>query len=443
MPLVGHGAPRQPGAVSVSPQSRRLLRPVPDSFAPVAQRRLAAPALVGLVLLVRVLTDDRSPPDSRHTAAVNLSVVIAALIVAAALAVIARSRGGVRIAALCCLWLGAWTLVAVVNEGLSGETLREGVREGSVVALGVIVYNARESFSVPVAARLVQFVTVVPALLALHQFAAGTGMHLYGEWRPNGTLAHPDSAAMLFAVACAASAWCWLELGQHALDALLTVLLAAAVAATGSIDGTITLLTMLVALAVLRPRPSAKLAPLALAALVALAFLATPLGSYRAAGEARTNPTEARSRSSLSWRFHKWSELMSEWKRSPVLGGGLGTTLTQPPRAGSEYAGKPPHNEYVRYLVETGIVGLALLALGLAFLLRRLIRATRAGPEQAPGAAQGAKLAIVIILGCLVNALADNTLTNSPTCYVVVLIVAAALALPAAPARRARAALQG
>jgi hypothetical protein len=46
------------------------------------------------------------------------------------------------------------------------------------------------------------------------------------------------------------------------------------------------------------------------------------------------------------------------------------------------------------------------------------------------GTLNAATLALAIVVGCLVNSLADNTLLNSPTCYAAVLIVAAVLSLP-------------
>jgi hypothetical protein len=46
-------------------------------------------------------------------------------------------------------------------------------------------------------------------------------------------------------------------------------------------------------------------------------------------------------------------------------------------------------------------------------------------------------LALAIVVGCLVNSLADNTLLNSPTCYAAALIIAAVLSLPGAERRRA------
>ena len=105
------------------------------------------------------------------------------------------------------------------TRGASTETLREGVREVSVVALAIIVYNARGAVTVPIATRLVQLVGFAPALIALYQLATHTGMDIGGELRSNGTFAHPDSAAMFFAIAAAASLWLYFDNGRHRSDA--------------------------------------------------------------------------------------------------------------------------------------------------------------------------------------------------------------------------------
>jgi len=54
--------------------------------------------------------------------------------------------------------------------------------------------------TVPIATRVIQLVGFTPALVALYQYATFTGIH-----RPYGTFAHPDSAAMFFAIAAIAS----------------------------------------------------------------------------------------------------------------------------------------------------------------------------------------------------------------------------------------------
>jgi O-antigen ligase len=386
-------------------------------------------SFLGVTLLVRVLTDDRSAPDSRHSGSLNLSGAIAVLFILVAAGLLLARRHGVRTTVLATLWLCIWTAIAVGTRGASTETLREGVREGSVIALAAIVYNARGAVTVPIAARLVQFIGFVPAVLALYQLATDTGMNISGNIRSNGTFAHPNSASMFFAIAAATSLWLYLGSGRHRSDAMLVALFAAALIATFSIDGLATLVAMLVVLGAMHPGSlRAKLGPCLLAGLVVLTFLATPLGGHRIARASSTG-AEANG-TSLAWRFHKWKTLLPQWERSPVVGRGIGTTVTEAGVFGDQFAGEPPHNEYVRYLVETGLVGLAILLGGVTLLISHILSRSRGLRPQDADTLGAPSLAIVIVVGCLVNSLADNTLLDSPTCYAAALIVIAVLSLP-------------
>lgn len=99
--------------------------------------------------------------------------------------------------------------------------------------------------------------------------------------------------------------------------------------------------------------------------------------------------------------------------------------------------GQAPHNEYIRYLVETGVIGLAILLGALTILIRTLVRRRRIPGTMDAGTLNAPTLALVIIVGCLVNSLADNTFLYSPTCYAAVLIVIAVLSSPSIERRRA------
>jgi O-antigen ligase len=394
--------------------------------------------LLGAALLVRVLTDDLSAPDSRHTGSLSLSGAIALMFMLVAGLLLLRRRRGLLPTVLATLWLCIWMAVAVNTHGASTETLREGVREISVVAVFVIVYNARGAVTVPIVTRMVQLIGFAPALLALYQLATNTGMDIEGELRAHGTFAHPNSAAMFFAIATIASLWLYLDNGQRRADALLMTLFTAALIATFSIDGMGTLVAMLIAFGALIPGAfRVKLGPYVIAGLVALAFFATPLGSHRISKESSTSLVTAErgeANSSLAWRLYKWKSLLPEWERAPLFGQGLGTTTTG---EGTPLARKPPHDEYIRYLVETGVVGLAILLGALALLIRALVRRRENPGTLDAGTLNAGTLAIVIVAGCLVNSLADNTLLNSPTCYAAVVIVAAVLALPGIEVQRA------
>jgi O-antigen ligase len=390
---------------------------------------------------VRVVTDDVSSSNSRFSGSLNLSGVIAALFIVVAVGLIFRRHNGAGTTLLVLLWLCIWTAVAVHTRGASTETLREGVREASIVALAVIVCNSRRAVTVPVATRLVQVVGFIPAILAIYQLISHTGMDVAGNLRSNGTFAHPNSAVMFFALALIASLWQYLDDGRRRADALLVVLFAAAIVSTFSIDGLISMFAMMMAFGALHTGSlRVKLIPCIVGGLTLLAFFATPLGSQRVANESSTSlaAAERGEGSSLSWRLHKWKTLLPEWEGSPLFGQGLGVTTTTDASPANPFAGYPPLNEYVRYLVETGVIGLTVLLCALSLLVLRLLRMRRE-PDAPKASYQNApSLAIAILVGCLVNSLADNTFLNTPTSYAAALIIAAVLSAAALKPRRTR-----
>ena len=163
------------------------------------------------------------------------------------------------------------------------------------------------------------------------------------------------------------------------------------------------------------------------------AFSASPLRAQRLSSESATNVAAAErgeASSSLAWRLHKWKTLIPEWEKSPLVGRGLGTTITVEPTTSNNYTGVPPLNEYVRNLVETGIIGLTILLWALTILVRRLIRMRHMWRSPSAYTRSASTLALITVTGCLVNSLADNTLLYSPTCYAVALVLAAVLRLP-------------
>jgi O-antigen ligase len=386
--------------------------------------------LLGSVLLVRILTDAKlSSQTIRHTSSLNVSGAIALLFILIALGLLIRRRQGAQAAILAFLFLAVSTAVAVNTHGLSTETVREGVRELSVVAMAFIVYNSRGSLTVATVTRIIQVAAVVPASIAVYQFATHTGTLINGQIRAYGTFVHPNSAGMFFAIATAASLWRYLDYGRRRLDLLFTAIFGAGAIATFSLSGLGALLAMLITFGILRQGSlRLKLSAFAAAALIVIAFLATPLGAERLASESSTNlnPTHTRgeiNNTSLGWRLYKWELLLPEWERSPLLGQGLGSTVTSEGNSENITAGKVPHNEYVRYLVETGVLGLAILLWATKLLLRALARRRILGSS-------AAILATSVFVGCLVNALGDNTFLYTTTGYAVALIIAAALTPP-------------
>ena len=386
---------------------------------------------VGLTLLVRALTDDLAPSTARHSGSLDLSALIAGLFILLAIGLLIRRRRGLWPAVALGLWLTLWTGIAALSRGASTETFREGVREMSIVALAVIAYNAPRVLTISAVTRMVQLAGIIPALVALHQVATHTGQLVGGNIRSNGTFAQPNDAAVYFAIATTISLWRYLDNGRRRSDGLLIALFAAATITTFSVGGLATLLVMLIAFGLLRPGSiRLKLNACAVASLVLIIFFATPLGAKRLAADSSTNLADTHTRhalnNSLEWRFYKWQTLIPEWEKAPIFGQGLGTTITTEATTENNAAGLAPHSEYVRYTVETGAVGLAILIWGVVLLIRRLAR-----PRiDLVGASGSRTLGLALAIGLLVNAIAANTLLYTPAAYAAALVIGTILALP-------------
>ncbi len=391
----------------------------------------AVPA-VGTALAIRVLSSQAvSSPRARYSGSLNLSGLIAVFFIIFAVGLFIHRRKAASLAIGGAFALTLWTIIAIRTHGESSLTIREGVREASIIALPVIVWNARGAFTVSVAARIVQLAGLGAALVAIYQLATHSGLNVGGNIRADGTFTHPNGAAMYFAIAVTASLWRYLDAGRRRSDALLAVLFAVATISTFSVGGLVSLLVMLITFGLARPGSARlKLGSCAVAVLVAVAFVATPVGAKRIETESATNVHSALTRgtanTSLAWRFYKWRTLIPEWEEAPLFGRGLGSTVTAEGTSQNSTAGKVPHNEYVRYLVETGAIGLALVLCALVAMMRRLLQ-QRGIAETYDVAALG----LAVAAGCIVDGLGDNTLLYSTTGYAAALIIAAALSASA------------
>jgi O-antigen ligase len=390
---------------------------------------------VGVTLTVRVLTDKSVSIQGAGSGSVGLSGGISLLLILVAVGVLLRRRQGLWPTAIAALWLCLWTVIAVFH-GASTETMRQGVREGSIVALAVIVCNSRGALSVSVATRLIQVAGIGSAFLALYQLGTHTGFDIAGQMRANGTFNHPDGAAMFFAIATTASLWRYFDAGRHRSDALFAAVFATAALATFSLGGLASLLMMLMAFGALRiGSPRIRLGAYAMVGLVIVALLATPQGAAHIAEENSTTvgsaPAHVVASTSLGWRFYKWGLLIPEWEENPFVGKGLGTTTSAEGNELITTAGHAPHNEYLRYLVETGVVGLAILLWGVVILIRRLARL-----RKTPGTFNAGTLGIAIVVGCLFDAVADNTFLYTTTAYAAALVVVAVLSSPSSVVHR-------
>jgi len=365
----------------------------------------AALPLLAVVLVLRALV------DSSGTQVLTGGAAVA--IIALAVVVLGRSPTWVApfLVLAGYLFTSAW---AGAGSHGGSYTYPEALRTISAAAVVVIAVKAPGRLTVRSVAHVVQAIALVPALLALYQFATGTGSINNGAMRASGTLAHENSAAMLFALANLATFALvldshrrrWLHAG------LLAVFLGAQVA-TGSIGGLVAAVVMVLTYlssAAVR-RADRTILSLVGVGLAVFAATTSQVGAQRLEEYSGSNSDET----SLAWRFEAWTHVLDFWRTNPVWGNGIGSTSSP-----AVLGGSIPHNEYVRLLAEVGLIGLGATILFGVLLTRSLLRTVHASAYPAASA-----LALAALAGTAVNALAANTMLYSVSFYATLFVLGA------------------
>ncbi|XLQ19821.1 MAG: O-antigen ligase family protein [Candidatus Moraniibacteriota bacterium] len=85
--------------------------------------------------------------------------------------------------------------------------------------------------------------------------------------------------------------------------------------------------------------------------------------------------------SSIRWRIRQWNDVIETWKLSPIYGHGGGTEIIIHEQEHSYLSGDPyTHNDLLKVMQETGLIGLALfvflLATTLILLFKKYLKLT-------------------------------------------------------------------
>ncbi len=307
---------------------------------------------------------------------------------------------------------GLWVILLPLGGlGLYGgflpESIREWIRLFSWLMVYLLVMQLKDRISPQKLILRMYLALVIPVTVALMQMfvpsllpfwlvdgsSEAGGMPVEGPSRIRGTTGHPNGFATLLLMFISLTCW---KLGnsKHRLQWLLMLgLLAFCFVSTKALTG----LTMLGTFVVVVVAPRLKLVNLIggvlfFAVIIGL-FANSEFGQQRLGSLANTpllNPQMDLSRAillstgdgnSFNWRLSQWNLLLTTvFPQYPIFGYGLGLSIQA---GGNSYL---PHNDYVRALVEGGIVGFGtyigfFVAIGI-----RLIQLIRwAGSKSAQG----------------------------------------------------------
>jgi O-antigen ligase len=111
---------------------------------------------------------------------------------------------------------------------------------------------------------------------------------------------------------------------------------------------------------------------------------------------------------SFNWRVAHWYYLLQSWTQYPILGYGMGTGQFLSPMQ-TERGGFTPHNDYIRFLVEQGIVGLGLF---LAFIAAQFVCLIKRLRNSLAGSSEHLLNLVLLsfLLANLVNMLSNNVM---------------------------------
>jgi O-antigen ligase len=299
------------------------------------------------------------------------------------------------------LWQALWPILCVFGVlGLGTEVLSDNVREWTRLFSWLMVYllvmqlkgrvKPQKIISIlfialilPICVGLLQLVfpdSVLPSFLATY----------HGD-RLNGTLGHPNAFATFILFFIGLTYWRLRWSSKRLPWLLLLGLLALMLIGTR----TMVVLGMLGIFVLVTIAPKFNwlnlIGGVLLLVLVLGLFISTPFGQERLQSIAQTplfNSNIDISRAillsgsdynSFNWRLAQWHYLLSAWQQSPIFGYGLAT---------SKYLSifhLEAHNDYIRALAESGLVGLATFVAFLAaqgVCIVQLLRQTTENREQ-------------------------------------------------------------
>jgi O-antigen ligase len=365
--------------------------------------------MIGVVLVVRTYLDAYTEDffyieGVRVSAAAVFTLAMILLIVMAFLAShssISRSDGA---KGLTLLVLGA--LVAVfTGYGRLGTTGNVGLREITRLLTLLIWYiflygRARQSGDEKPLFRAILLASAIPLVMGFVDLFTGTQFDAEGATRIASTFVNPNSYGtylmflIVFAFARVSSKNDWVGrlLLCLALPSLMfTYSRGAWIALSVAAPiywmwmskrrvrvGVIFLIVVLVGYPILGPR-----------------LAAVDYGDVLK--EAQTGMTS----NSFSFRLMIWKELLKLWTIHPILGWGLASTPTiNPIRLAPDNKGYAAHNDMVRHLVETGLVGFSCYLYFLWSFGRTLFRRARhfKGSELGPYALAAFAIHIAIVV---------------------------------------------
>ncbi|RJP19301.1 MAG: O-antigen ligase family protein [Candidatus Omnitrophota bacterium] len=282
-------------------------------------------------------------------------------------------------------WLLAlllWAIIPFVKHGaerLAG--MREWIRLLSYLPLYAILFHLAIKGNSKRILHVLFISLILPTVVGYYQILFHQGAMIKGVHRITGTFVHPNPFSFYIVLMMGITYWKLRWSAQRIFWGAVLLVELGLLLSTFSFTGAAMFGVLLFGCA-LGEKRAIRLAAVGILIVFALGFVVTNTGWQRLIDESKMESLDEVERTgkettSLIWRLLNWRFLIRTWSDSPWVGYGLATSSQINPMKNPEGVGSDPHNDYIRYLAETGVVGAVfwialLIAVGVG--IRQAIR---------------------------------------------------------------------
>jgi len=332
-------------------------------------------AAFAVIIIMRTAADFLTSRDifSLGSLGVNCTSLMGAIVIIFAFSVFIKNRGWREKMPLIGAWLLFLGLAAVLSfNSISFSTsLVEFLRWLSFFALFVLgFYLFRGSKTLTSLVRILIASSLIPTAVAIWQALNRQGVFDGERWRLNGTFVHPNMLAFYLVFIITLACFIFLSLKHQAVERYLYLFLIVPFL-------TVLLLTYtrgawLCLFLVLFVVGVARFRGFLLAGLIAIVVFYLAFSPF----QERVNSLMSLSATdSTVWRVDLWRDALGYAQGNLVSGYGPGTAAIVIGNNRSAILGSSePHNDYIKVLLEMGIIGLVAYLFLLANLLVRLAK---------------------------------------------------------------------
>lgn len=311
------------------------------------------------------------------------------------------------------LLITGWGLLTLTYSISPAATSYELLRFFNLFIIGFLAFVTVERYrDFRTLLRAIFVSSILPILLGLYQFVNNIGLQDENVSIPRifGTFSHPNVYSLFLFALIALAVIYFLIYAKKQEEKLVTIsylfLLMGTLLLTYARIAWIALFVFLVLLALWRFR--FLILPLFLFPLVLIAFSASIQDRV---GEA-FHPTPD---SSITWRQNLWHDMIlkTDFENRKLLGSGMDTfRISSEDLRGLRFGSNDPHNDFVKFYIEGGLVGVLVLTLYIGSFLFFVLHIYRHTPSHTLRTL--ALLTGMLILTLLLASVSDNIFKNTP-----------------------------